>query len=90
MKNYIGLLDTADGMFGVSFPDAPGCAAMASTEQSVIDEASLALLEWIADEARDGRPTPPPRSAADIGRHHDIAAALEGGARLISVELAAG
>jgi predicted RNase H-like HicB family nuclease len=28
MKRYIAILDGAQGAFGVSFPDCPGCVAM--------------------------------------------------------------
>lgn len=53
-------------MFGVVFPDAPGCTAMGETQEEAIDNATEALAEWMSDQVADGRQLPPPRTYRQI------------------------
>jgi predicted RNase H-like HicB family nuclease len=62
----VALIDEADGLFGVGFPDAPGCTAMGDTVDAAIENAALALREWIADRINDGLEPPLPRSVAAL------------------------
>jgi predicted RNase H-like HicB family nuclease len=62
VARYLAIIDETDGVFGVVFPDAPGCTAMGKTQEEAIDNAIDALAEWAADEAVDGRPIRKPRT----------------------------
>jgi predicted RNase H-like HicB family nuclease len=66
MARYLAIIDESDGMFGVAFPDAPGCTAMADTQEEAIDNATDALAEWATDELVDGRKLPKPRTFRQI------------------------
>lgn len=87
MSRYVALIDAADGSFGVSFPDAPGCTAMGDTQQEAIDNAAEALAEWAADEIDDGRLVPSARSVDEVTRDGDVIAALSSGSVLAMVPL---
>lgn len=66
MARYLAIIDEADGMFGVVFPDAPGCTAMGETQEKAIDNSTEALAEWMSDQVADGRQLPPPRTYRQI------------------------
>ena len=66
MARYLAIIDEADGVYGVTFPDAPGCTAMGETEEEAIDNATEALGEWVADELADGRDVPRARSYVEL------------------------
>ena len=68
MTRYLAIIDETDGMFGVAFPDAPGCTAMGETQEEALDNAAEALAEWVADELAAGQPLPSPRSHAELLR----------------------
>jgi|EndMetStandDraft_5_1072996.scaffolds.fasta_scaffold127794_3 predicted RNase H-like HicB family nuclease len=87
MARFIALIDASDGVFGVAFPDAPGCTAMGETQQEAIDNATEALAEWVADELADGRAAPSPRSLDELGRLTEVSTALASGAVLAMIPL---
>ena len=87
MTRYIALVDFEDGIYGVSFPDAPGCVAMAETQDEAINDASDALSEWVADELSDGRDAPIASGVEALLRLDEIRTALGRGAILASVPL---
>lgn len=64
MKQFIAIIDYDEGenVCGAWFPDAPGCTAMGSTEDEVIDNAIDALSEWASDELAEARTLPEPRT----------------------------
>ena len=68
MARYIAIIDydAESGLYGASFPDAPGCTAMGEMEDEVVVNATEALSEWAADEAADGRQIGPARSYAQL------------------------
>jgi predicted RNase H-like HicB family nuclease len=68
MTRYLAIIDEADGMFGVAFPDAPGCTAIGETQEEALDNAAEALAEWVADELAAGQLLPSPRSHAELLR----------------------
>lgn len=72
MARYVAIIDEADGILGVHFPDAPGCVAMGDTEDEVIDNATDALSEWAADVLADNQKLPSPRSYAELLRSGEI------------------
>lgn len=87
MARYIALVDYADGMWGAAFPDAPGCTAMANSQDEVINDAAEALAEWVRDELADGRSVPVPGSVEALLADDEVRAALGRGAILASVPL---
>lgn len=68
MSRFLAVIeqDTDQGVFFASFPDAPGCVAEGATQDEVLDSASDALSEWVADELADGRDVPKARSYAEL------------------------
>jgi predicted RNase H-like HicB family nuclease len=87
MTRYIALVDGQDGSFGAFFPDAPGCVAMALTQDEVINDAADALAEWVADELGDGREAPIARSVEKLLADEEVRVALGRGAILASIPL---
>lgn len=87
MSRYIALVDGEDGTYGAVFPDAPGCTAMAGTQDEVINDAADALAEWVADELAEGRALPVSRSIEELLKDDEVRAALGKGAILASVPL---
>lgn len=87
MARYVALIDGEAGAYGVVFPDAPGCAAMGTTQDDALSDAADALAEWIADELADGREAPEPRSAEVLLKDREVAIAIKSGAVLASVPL---
>jgi predicted RNase H-like HicB family nuclease len=85
MARYLALVDFADGAYGVSFPDAPGCTAMATTMDEAINDAADALAEWMADEIAEGRAPPVPRNAIDLVTNDEVSEALSSGAVFASI-----
>ena len=87
MHRYIALIDGEAGAYGVSFPDLPGCVAMAPTIDEAILRAADALREFDADVVAAGSSIPPPTTAERLRELPDVAAALREGATLVSVPL---
>lgn len=87
MSRYIALVDTANGAYGVSFPDAPGCTAMAGTQEAAINDATAALAEWVADQVAAGEPVPSPSVLETLLKLPDVATALHDGAVLAMIPL---
>jgi predicted RNase H-like HicB family nuclease len=87
MTRYIAIIDYADGMYGASFPDVPGCTGQAASLDEVVSDAADALAEWVADELAEGRKAPRPRSAEELLRLDDVRHAIGSGGVLASVPL---
>ena len=87
MHRYIALIDGEAGAYGVSFPDLPGCVAMAPTIDEAILRAADARREFDADVAAAGASIPPPTAAERLREEPEVTAALREGATLVSVPL---
>jgi predicted RNase H-like HicB family nuclease len=87
MHRYIALIDGESGAYGVSFPDLPGCVAMAATIDEVILRAAEALREFDAVAAAAGAAMPPPTAPERLRTATEVAEALREGATLVSVPL---
>lgn len=61
MAFFVGILDGADGVYGVRIPDVPGCHGGGETPEAAIADAISALCE-MADQAKAAKR----RSAAEI------------------------
>lgn len=87
MRNYVALIDEADGSFGVSFPDLPGCVAMARTLDGAAESAREALALFLDELVSDGTVIPPARSFATLRADKEVRAAMKDGAVAILVSL---
>jgi predicted RNase H-like HicB family nuclease len=76
-----------DGLWGVYFPDLPGCVAAAETADIAVDNAASALREVAEDLAGEGRSLPQPRTLEELHRDDEVRQALAGGAALVAVPL---
>ncbi|MGV8839028.1 MAG: type II toxin-antitoxin system HicB family antitoxin [Bauldia sp.] len=70
------LIHEEDGVFGVSFPDFPGCVATARGEEDAIRKASEVLTFHVAGMVEDGDPLPRLRSLVELRADPDLAADL--------------
>ena len=75
-----------DSIYGVSFPDFPGCIAAEETPERAIQSATDALAMHVASMEADNEPVPEPRSIVAIQTDPDLADWREG-ATLILVPL---
>lgn len=87
MTRYIALVDGEAGAYGVSFPDAPGCAAMGKTMDEAIQNAVTSLAEWIEHSESEGLGIPAPRTADELRQDPEVAEQLVAGSELIVVPL---
>lgn len=84
---YTALLDGKAGAYGVVVPDLPGCAAMGRTVEQALQNAVVAVRDWVEDAISDGETPPKPRPADRVRRDPDVAAALADGAAIMIVPL---
>lgn len=60
------LIHNEDAVFGISFPDFPGCIATGRTEDEVIRRGTEALAFHVAGMVEDGDPMPMIRCLAEL------------------------
>ena len=65
MTHYLALVDRGK-LFGLVFPDCPGCTAMAETFDEVVENGVEALREWMTDRVAAGATPPVPRGVAEL------------------------
>lgn len=70
------LIHEEGGVFGVSFPDFPGCIATARQEEEAIRKASEVLTFHVAGMVEDGDPLPRLRSLVELRTDPEVAADL--------------
>ena len=88
MQRYFAVLEKEpDSLWGVYFPDLPGCVAAAETADIALDNASSALREVAEDLAGEGRSLPQPRSLEELHKDGEVRQALAAGAALVAVPL---
>lgn len=66
MPVAVALVHEEDGIFGVSFPDFPGCVSTGRSEDEVLRKGSEALTFHVAGMVEDGDPLPPQRTLAEL------------------------
>ncbi|WP_332683162.1 type II toxin-antitoxin system HicB family antitoxin [Bosea sp. (in: a-proteobacteria)] len=80
MVQVIALVHEAAGMFGIAFPDFPGCISTADSLDEAVQRGTQALRLHVASMVEDGLAIPPPRSLAalraDPGLTEDFAEAV--------------
>ena len=76
----IGILEKEPGtLWGIWFPDLPGCIAAAPTSAEVIEQAPDAVAQWIEVNRSDGQVVPAPRPFEDLRDDAWVAEALAKG-----------
>jgi predicted RNase H-like HicB family nuclease len=66
MTQYFGILDGADGVWGVRIPDLPGCFGGGATAGEALSDAVSAAREWAEHRASKGYALPPASSLEGI------------------------
>ncbi|HVG82430.1 MAG TPA: type II toxin-antitoxin system HicB family antitoxin [Methylomirabilota bacterium] len=84
MQRYIALVDREERngrpVWGVSFPDFPGCVAVGNSFQHAVDSAAEALRFHVEGMLADGLSIPEPRELESIAADSDWAEDLRGAA----------
>jgi predicted RNase H-like HicB family nuclease len=60
------LIHEEDGVFGISFPDFPGCISGGANAEEAIRKGSEALTFHVAGMVEDGDPLPVPHNLAEL------------------------
>lgn len=81
-----GLLDENDGVFSVSFPDAPKCTGQGVTRQQAIENGEERLRTWVGWEEKAGR-TFTPRTTKQLSYDDAVKVALQLGMEMVAVPL---
>lgn len=80
MSAYIGILEKEPGtLWGIWFPDLPGCISAAPTSSQVIEQAPDALAQWLEQALVDGDVLPKPRPMEEIRNDEWVREALAKG-----------
>ncbi len=84
MRNYVAIVSKERGsIWGVHFPDLPGCTSAGDTVENAIANASVALRLWAEDEAE----LPEPSTLESLRRQPDVRDDLDKGGVAIYVPL---
>lgn len=62
-RTYYALIDVEDGIYGIRFPDFPGCVSSGATLGEAIANGTEALTDHIEVTADYGEPIPEPSDA---------------------------
>lgn len=60
MVKYLAIVDGAKNVWGVTFPDFPGCHGGGTTPAGAVEDATRALRAFAADMIADGEGLPEP------------------------------
>lgn len=65
---YPVLIESEDGVYGVVFPDLPGCVAVGLTVEEALGNAEHAVRDWVecTEEASEHVPAPSKPGAIDV------------------------
>lgn len=66
MSYYVGIVDGSGDIWGVRFPDVPGCVGGGPTPEAAIEDASLALRDVMAYKRGHGADLPAPRDLGSV------------------------
>lgn len=66
MPNAYALIHEEDGVFGISFPDFPGCVSTGLTEEEALRKGAQALSFHVAGMVEDGDALPVLRNLAEL------------------------
>lgn len=80
MTAYIGILEREPGtLWGIWFPDLPGCIAAAETAEETVAQAGEALVQWLDLLREEGASIPQARGIEALRGDRDFAEALTAG-----------
>ena len=79
---YVAFIHEQDGVFGISFPDCPGCMSVGDTQDEAIENGSEALTLYCEFMLERGRRLPSPRKLEDILNDEDLADWREGSSQV--------
>lgn len=80
MTHYIGILEKEPtSLWGMWFPDLPGCVTAAENVQACIAQAAEAVDVWVEDATSDGEDLPNPRTLEELREDPDVVEALAKG-----------
>ena len=66
MVHFVGILDGADDVWGVRFPDVPGCVGGGASPEAAIEDATIALRDVMAYKRGEQFELPQPRTVAEV------------------------
>jgi predicted RNase H-like HicB family nuclease len=90
VQRYFALLEKEpDSLWGVYFPDLPGCVAAAASAETAVANAGAALRDVAADLQAEGEALPRARNIEELNADSEVRAALAAGAALIAIPLLA-
>lgn len=70
---YVSFIHRDDAGYGISFPDFPGCVAVAETADAVVRRGREALAFHVEGLSEDAESIPPPRSIEAVKGDPDLA-----------------
>lgn len=70
---YVSFIHRDEAGYGISFPDFPGCVAVAETADAVVRQGRKALAFHVEGLSEDGDSIPSPRSIEAIKGDPDLA-----------------
>jgi predicted RNase H-like HicB family nuclease len=77
MIRYIAILEKEPGtLWGIYFPDLPGCITAAETAEQALDRAPEALRLWVEDALACREELPRPRTIEELRQDREISEAL--------------
>lgn len=80
MTAYVGILEKdPSSLWGVWFPDLPGCVAAAETADATMLQAGEALVQWMTLIGKGGQTLPPARSIEVLRQDIEVSQALAAG-----------
>jgi predicted RNase H-like HicB family nuclease len=90
MTSYIAILEKEEGtLWGVHFPDLPGCITAAANADDAVNRAQE-ILRLYFETASEGDTTPSPRSLEELKSDPEIAALFASGALAFRVPVLVG
>ncbi len=66
MVHYVGILDGSGKVWGVRFPDVPGCVGAGDSPEHAIADATIALRDVIAFKRQKGFKLPKAKSISEV------------------------
>lgn len=80
MIRYIGILEKEPGtLWGIYFPDLPGCITAAETAEKALDQAPDALRLWVEFALESGQELPRARTIEELRQDEWVAEAISKG-----------
>ncbi|MEI9905725.1 MAG: type II toxin-antitoxin system HicB family antitoxin [Asticcacaulis sp.] len=88
---YIGLLEKEpQSLWGISFPDIPGCVSAGETADLAMTNAIDAVRSWLEAAKDDGEDAPSPRTIEEIMIDPEVVSALAKGGAIVRIPVVRG